>query len=97
MLTINHYSNSFFFYENVNATETELVITFAVFKKSTIFDVNTSLIQYANYNCSNLNNKQIISDVISVSSNIPIKADSNFVKTLFRPHRVIIIYVENFF
>jgi hypothetical protein len=61
------------------------VVSFAVYEKSTVFDVNSSLIQYPDYNCSNLfDYNQIITNVISVNSNLEIKTNSNFVKTLFR-------------
>lgn len=69
---------------NLYENEFKPRVTFAVYEKSTIFDVNSSLLQYSEHNCSHNYDNQIISNVISVTSNKEILTKANFVKTLFR-------------
>lgn len=69
-------------------------VTFAVFEKSTIFDVNSSMLQYSEHNCSTSYDNQIISSVISVTTSKKIVSDSNFVKTLFRTTPVTFPFVS---
>ena len=60
------------------------IVSFAVYEKSTMFDVNSSMLQYADYNCSQVFDDQIVSSVISVSTDKKIITDAPFVRTLFR-------------
>ncbi len=60
------------------------IVSFAVYEKSTMFDVNSSMLQYPDYDCSQVFNDQIVSSVISVSTDKKITTDAPFVRTLFR-------------
>lgn len=62
----------------------EPIVSFAVYEKSTMFDVNSSRLQYADHDCSSHYDNQIITSVISVSTKQQIVSDEKFVRTLFR-------------
>ena len=59
-----------------------------VYESSILFDVNSSLLQLAqeDFNCSELLNNQIVTNVVSVNSdrNLSQFNNTNFVKTFFR-------------
>ena len=59
-----------------------------VYESSILFDVNSSLLQLAqeDFNCSELPNNQIVTNVVSVNSdrNLSQFNNTNFVKTFFR-------------
>lgn len=60
------------------------VVSFAVYDKSTMFDVNSSRLQYEDHSCDDVYDNQIITSVISVNTNNKIVSEKNFVLTLFR-------------
>lgn len=64
------------------------VVSFAVYEKSTMFDVNSSRLQYPGQNCSVELDDQIVTGVISVSTNKKIVSDLHFVRSLFRTNPV---------
>lgn len=62
-------------------------ISYAVYESSVLFDLNSSVIQI-NDNCSIINSSQIISNVVSISSNQNIKSNKSFVFAKFRTLKV---------
>ncbi len=73
------------------------IISFAVYEKSTLFDVNSSMLQYEDHNCSLLNDNQIVSSVISVNTDKKIINDMPFVRTLFRSISVRLFLLYKYF
>ncbi|CAF0740855.1 unnamed protein product, partial [Brachionus calyciflorus] len=77
-----------------NITNESTRVSFAVYDSSVLFDLNSSLIQTTN-NCSILNTSQIISNVVSISSNQVLTSDENFVTSKFRPLEKVQACVQN--
>ncbi len=67
-----------------HSSEPVSVFSFAVYEKSTMFDVNSSQLQNEDHDCSSVYDNQIVTSVISVNTNAKIVSDKNFVLTLFR-------------
>lgn len=81
--------------ENVKKKASKPTFSFAVYESSILFDVNSSFLQHSSdFNCSDIVYNQIISNVVSISSDKNVSASksaSNFVKTFFRTLPVVIL------
>lgn len=74
---------SFFYFIQLKDLSTR--ISFAVYETSVLFDLNSSQLQSLEWaNCSNLMGDQIVTNVVSISSNKMLFSDKKFVTTKFR-------------
>ncbi len=74
----------------INDLDPSTRISFIVYKSSILFDLNSSRIQSDEHNdCTNINSDQIVSNVVSITTNRLLTSSKPFVKTQFKHIAVI--------